>query len=118
VLLNVALPNRCLRHGFAFEHDRDPPVAWSCGYRYRAVDAAAPFALWRPRALLCSWENRPTGDQRRGSTRRPAQGASRAASGRSLPPSRRHCTRERFGDQARVRSGRHEWLGRRARSGR
>jgi hypothetical protein len=57
VLLNIALPKRCLRHGFAFEHDRDPPADWSCGYRYNAVDAADPFELWRPRRLLARWQN-------------------------------------------------------------
>jgi hypothetical protein len=56
VLLNIALSKRCLRHGFAFEHDQNSPAGWSCGYRYRAVDAADPFELWRPRRLLTRWQ--------------------------------------------------------------
>lgn len=43
VLLNISLPERCLRHGFTFEHDRDPPEGWTCGYGYRAVKPEDPL---------------------------------------------------------------------------
>ena len=59
VLLNISPPERCLRHGFAFEHDRDPTEGWACGYRYRAVKAEDPFELWRPGSLLAGWRNVP-----------------------------------------------------------
>src|SRR5215218_10471236 len=57
VLLNIALSERSLRRGFAFEHDTRPPAGWTCGYDYRAVSAADPFDHWRPGELLTSWDD-------------------------------------------------------------
>jgi hypothetical protein len=56
VLLNMSLSERCLRRGFAFEHNRRPPHEWSCGYDYRAVAAEDPFDLWRPGKVLARWD--------------------------------------------------------------
>jgi hypothetical protein len=55
VLLNVGLREASLRSGFAFEHDCRPPDGWFCGYRYRAVPADDPFAVWEEGADLCRW---------------------------------------------------------------
>jgi hypothetical protein len=59
VLLNIRLPQRCLRHGFAFEHDVELPPGWTCGYRYCAVNPEQPLDYWRPRVLLAAWQNAP-----------------------------------------------------------
>jgi hypothetical protein len=55
VLLNVGLHEASLRSGFAFEHDWRSPDGWFCGYRYRAVPADDPFAIWEAGAELCRW---------------------------------------------------------------
>lgn len=59
LLLNIALREECLRRGFAFEHRRQSPPGWTCGYRYEAVDAEDPFDLWRPGRLLAAWKGIP-----------------------------------------------------------
>lgn len=56
VLLNMGLSERCLRRGFAFEHDRRPPHEWNCGYEYRAIAAQDPFDLWRSDRALVRWD--------------------------------------------------------------
>ncbi len=57
VLLNIGLFERCLRHGFAFEHNPRAPAGWRCGYDYRAVAANDPFELWQPSELLGCWND-------------------------------------------------------------
>ncbi len=59
VLLNIGLPQSCLRTGFSFEHDRNAPPGWTCGYRYRAVHPNDPFEFWRPHDVLTEWRDVP-----------------------------------------------------------
>ena len=59
VLLNMSLPGRCLRRGFCFEHNPDPPAGWMCGYSYDAVESEDPFKLWSARRRLVGWQNVP-----------------------------------------------------------
>jgi hypothetical protein len=57
LLTNIAVPEGCLRGGFAFEHQPEPPAGASCGYEYRPVDPVTPFEVWRPAAdELIAWE--------------------------------------------------------------